>query len=81
MKPLSVFGKTSIPSNPVEDLNIDLGKLIVYALPFRSSVDLFTLQACAGIGASTPILLASFEINGKSLQRFVFVFTQNIGVR
>ncbi|MCV5341495.1 hypothetical protein OFC87_31710, partial [Escherichia coli] len=43
--PLSVLVKgTTIPSNPIEDLNIDLTKPIVYALPFRSNVDLLTLQ-------------------------------------
>ncbi|MEZ9724259.1 glycerol-3-phosphate 1-O-acyltransferase PlsB [Vibrio splendidus] len=71
--PLSVLVKgTSIPSNPVEDLNIDLGKPIVYALPFRSSVDLLTLQKHA-LELGLPDPFSKLEINGKSLQRFVFI--------
>ncbi|MCF7506760.1 MULTISPECIES: glycerol-3-phosphate 1-O-acyltransferase PlsB [Vibrio] len=71
--PLSILVKgTSIPSNPVEDLNIDLGKPIVYALPFRSSVDLLTLQKHA-LELGLPDPLSKLEISGKSLQRYVFI--------
>ncbi|KWU00047.1 MAG: glycerol-3-phosphate 1-O-acyltransferase PlsB [Vibrio toranzoniae] len=71
--PLSLLVKgTSIPSNPVEDLNIDLGKPIVYALPFRSSVDMLTLQKHA-LELGLPDPLSKLEINGKSLQRYVFI--------
>ncbi|KDN26587.1 glycerol-3-phosphate acyltransferase [Vibrio fortis] len=71
--PLSVLVKgTSIPSNPIEDLNIDLGKPIVYALPFRSSVDLLTLQKHA-LELGLPDPLSPLDINGKSLQRYVFI--------
>ncbi|NAZ47915.1 glycerol-3-phosphate 1-O-acyltransferase PlsB [Vibrio toranzoniae] len=71
--PLSLLVKgTSIPSNPVEDLNIDLGKPIVYALPFRSSVDMLTLQKHA-LELGIPDPLSKLEINGKSLQRYVFI--------
>ncbi|MEZ8804042.1 glycerol-3-phosphate 1-O-acyltransferase PlsB [Vibrio splendidus] len=71
--PLSVLVKgTSIPSKPVEDLNIDLSKPIVYALPFRSSVDILTLQKHA-LELGLPDPLSKLEINGKSLQRYVFI--------
>ncbi|MEZ8822004.1 glycerol-3-phosphate 1-O-acyltransferase PlsB [Vibrio sp. 10N.222.54.A1] len=71
--PLSVLVKgTSIPSNPVEDLNVDLSKPIVYALPFRSSVDILTLQKHA-LELGLPDPLTKLEINGKSLQRYVFI--------
>ncbi|OBT31258.1 glycerol-3-phosphate 1-O-acyltransferase PlsB [Vibrio splendidus] len=71
--PLSVLVKgTSIPSNPIEDLNIDLSKPIVYALPFRSSVDILTLQKHA-LELGLPDPLSKLEINGKSLQRYVFI--------
>lgn len=71
--PLSVLVKgTSIPSNPVEDLEIDLGKPIVYALPFRSSVDLLTLQKHA-LELGLPDPLSKLEISGKSLPRYVFI--------
>ncbi|EPM5663291.1 glycerol-3-phosphate 1-O-acyltransferase PlsB [Vibrio alginolyticus] len=71
--PLSVLVKgTTIPSNPIEDLNIDLTKPIVYALPFRSNVDLLTLQKQA-MSLGLPDPLSPLEINGKTLNRFVFI--------
>ncbi len=71
--PLSALVKgTAIPSNPVEDLNIDLTKPIVYALPFRSNVDLLTLQKQA-MSLGLPDPLTPLEINGKTLNRFVFI--------
>lgn len=43
--PLSVLVKgTAIPSDPIADHNIDVDKPIIYALPYRSSVDLLALQ-------------------------------------
>lgn len=63
--PLSVMVKgTTIPSNPIDDLNIDLAKPIVYALPFRSNVDLLTLQKQA-LSLGLPDPLSPLEINGK----------------
>ena len=71
--PLSVMVKgTTIPSNPIDDLNIDLAKPIVYALPFRSNVDLLTLQKQAKhLGLPDP--LSRLEIGGKMLNRYVFI--------
>ncbi|MDE1315267.1 glycerol-3-phosphate 1-O-acyltransferase PlsB [Vibrio aestuarianus] len=71
--PLSVLVKgTAIPSNPIEDHGIDVNKPIVYALPFRSSVDLLTLQTHAKqLGLPDP--LQPLELNGKSFQRYVFI--------
>ncbi len=71
--PLSVLVKsTAIPSQPVEDLNIDLDKPIIYALPFRSNVDLLTVRKQAlEIGLPDP--LSPLEINGKQLGRFVYI--------
>ncbi|NOH96509.1 glycerol-3-phosphate 1-O-acyltransferase PlsB [Vibrio sp. 99-70-13A1] len=71
--PLSVLVKgTSIPSNPIEELNIDVNKPIVYALPFRSSVDILTLQKHA-LELGLPDPLSPLELNGKTLQRYVFI--------
>ncbi|WP_061010960.1 glycerol-3-phosphate 1-O-acyltransferase PlsB [Vibrio sp. CUB2] len=71
--PLSVMVKgTTIPSNPIDDLNIDLTKPIVYALPFRSNVDLLTLQKQA-LSLGLPDPLSPLEINGKTLTRYVFI--------
>ncbi|MEO0888865.1 MAG: glycerol-3-phosphate 1-O-acyltransferase, partial [Pseudomonadota bacterium] len=71
--PLSVMVKgTTIPSNPIDDLSIDLAKPIVYALPFRSNVDLLTLQKQA-LSLGLPDPLSPLEINGKKLTRYVFI--------
>ncbi|MCG9680657.1 glycerol-3-phosphate 1-O-acyltransferase PlsB [Vibrio sp. Isolate24] len=70
--PLSVMVKgTAIPSNPIEDHSIDVNKPIIYALPYRSSVDLITLQMQV-IRLGLPDPLEPVEINGKSFQRYVF---------
>ncbi|KGY06832.1 glycerol-3-phosphate 1-O-acyltransferase PlsB [Vibrio sinaloensis] len=70
--PLSVLVKgTAIPANPIDDLNIDINKPIIYALPYRSNVDLITLQKKV-VELGLPDPFESVEINGKSFQRFVF---------
>ena len=70
--PLSVLVKgTAIPSNPIEDHKIDTDKPIVYALPFRSSVDLLTLQKHA-LELGLPDPLTPISINGQSFPRYVF---------
>lgn len=70
--PMSVLVKgTAIPSNPIEDHGIDITKPIVYALPFRSAVDLLTLQKHA-IDLGLPDPLQPLTINGKSFTRYVF---------
>ena len=69
--PMSVLVKgTAIPSNPIEDHGIDITKPIVYALPFRSAVDLLTLQKHA-IDLGLPDPLQPLTINGKSFTRYV----------
>ncbi|EKO3519144.1 glycerol-3-phosphate 1-O-acyltransferase PlsB [Vibrio fluvialis] len=71
--PLSVLVKgTAIPSNPIDDLDIDINKPIVYALPFRSNVDLLTLQTHA-LQAGLPDPLEPLTINGQILKRYVFI--------
>ena len=67
--PLSVMVKgTAIPSNPIEDHNIDAAKPIIYALPYRSSVDLVTLQTQV-VRLGLPDPFEPVEINGKSFKR------------
>ncbi|MBY7864821.1 glycerol-3-phosphate 1-O-acyltransferase PlsB [Vibrio fluvialis] len=71
--PLSVLVKgTAIPSNPIDDLDIDINKPIVYALPFRSNVDLLTLQTHA-LQSGLPDPLEPLTINGQTLKRYVFI--------
>ncbi|BEI24580.1 glycerol-3-phosphate 1-O-acyltransferase PlsB [Vibrio fluvialis] len=70
---MSVLVKgTAIPSNPIDDLDIDINKPIVYALPFRSNVDLLTLQTHA-LQAGLPDPLEPLTINGQTLKRYVFI--------
>ncbi|MFC3025184.1 glycerol-3-phosphate 1-O-acyltransferase PlsB [Vibrio zhugei] len=69
LKPL-VKG-SAIPANPVDDLAINLNKPIVYALPFRSNVDLLTLRHYA-LNAGLPDPLEPIVINGESFDRYVY---------
>ncbi|WP_428773636.1 glycerol-3-phosphate 1-O-acyltransferase PlsB [Vibrio sp.] len=70
--PLSLLVKgATIPSNPIDDLDIDLDKPIVYALPFRSGVDLLTLQRQV-VSLGLPDPLAPLEVHGKQFKRYVF---------
>ncbi|MDV7106041.1 glycerol-3-phosphate 1-O-acyltransferase PlsB [Vibrio sp. TH_r3] len=71
--PLSFLVKsTAIPTNPIADLQIDINKPIIYALPFRSNIDLLTLRKKAlEIGLPDP--LSPLEVNGKELGRYVFI--------
>lgn len=74
--PMSVLVKgTAIPSNPIEDLNIDISKPIVYALPFSSKVDLLALRRQAlSLGLADPF--EPIELNGEKRPRFVFIASQ-----
>ncbi|MCZ4373913.1 glycerol-3-phosphate 1-O-acyltransferase PlsB [Vibrio diazotrophicus] len=63
---------TVIPSNPIEDIGIDISKPIIYVLPFRSNIDLLTLQTHAK-DAGLPDPLSPLEIQGKTLKRYVFI--------
>ncbi|MCG9584745.1 glycerol-3-phosphate 1-O-acyltransferase PlsB [Vibrio tubiashii] len=70
--PMSVLVKgTTIPSNPIEDHSIDINKPIIYALPYRSAVDLLALQKQV-ITLGLPDPLEPVEINGKAFNRYVF---------
>ncbi|MEX0336065.1 glycerol-3-phosphate 1-O-acyltransferase PlsB [Vibrio tubiashii] len=70
--PMSVLVKgTTIPSNPIEDHSIDINKPIIYALPYRSAVDLLALQKQV-IALGLPDPLEPVEINGKAFNRYVF---------
>lgn len=71
-QPVSLLVKgTTIPSNPIEDHQIDVSKPIVYAMPFRSNVDLLALQQQV-IKLGLPDPLTPLEINGKQYPRYVF---------
>lgn len=76
--PLSflVKGKT-IPANPVEELQLDLAKPIVYAMPFNSDIDLISLQTqTKTLGLPDP--LSPLVINGKEYDRFVFLTSKGM---
>ncbi|MCY9873666.1 glycerol-3-phosphate 1-O-acyltransferase PlsB [Vibrio barjaei] len=71
--PMSVLVKgTAIPSNPIEDHNIDVTKPVVYALPFSSNVDLLALQEQA-LAVGLPDPLEPIVLNGEERSRFVFI--------
>ncbi|MFS1909773.1 glycerol-3-phosphate 1-O-acyltransferase PlsB [Vibrio sp. 10N.286.48.B7] len=71
--PMSVLVKgTAIPSNPIDDHNIDITKPVVYALPFNSNVDLLTLQKQA-VALGLPDPLEPIVLNGEERNRFVFI--------
>ena len=71
--PMSVLVKgTAIPSNPIEDHNIDATKPVVYALPFSSNVDLLALQEQA-LAVGLPDPLEPIVLNGEERSRFVFI--------
>lgn len=73
---LVVKGKT-IPADPVEELQIDLEKPIVYAMPFNSDIDLISLQTqTKALGLPDP--LSPLEINGKEYDRFVFLTSKGM---
>ncbi|MDP5255737.1 MULTISPECIES: glycerol-3-phosphate 1-O-acyltransferase PlsB [unclassified Vibrio] len=73
--PLSLWVKsTTIPSNPIEDLSIDINKPIIYALPFCSNVDVLTLQKRAK-DLNLPDPLSSVTIAGQAFDRTVFIAT------
>ncbi|MGF1911615.1 glycerol-3-phosphate 1-O-acyltransferase PlsB [Vibrio kasasachensis] len=77
--PLSVLVKgTAIPSNPIEDHSIDINKPIIYALPYRSAVDLLSVQKqVMSLGLPDP--LQPLEINGQNFSRYVFTsFRQTV---
>jgi len=79
--PLSVLVKgTAIPANPIDDLSIDINKPIFYALPYRSNVDLVTLQKQV-VGLGLPDPFEPVEINGKSFKRFVFTTSRETVMR
>lgn len=78
--PLSVMvkGKT-IPANPVEELQLDLSKPIVYVLPFDSDIDLISLQTQAKtLGLPDP--LTPLAINGQEYDRFVFITAKGTSI-
>lgn len=70
--PVSLLVKgTTIPSNPIDDHQIDVTKPIVYAMPFRSNVDLLALQQQV-VRLGLPDPLSPLEIDGKQYPRCVF---------
>ncbi|KOO02277.1 glycerol-3-phosphate 1-O-acyltransferase PlsB [Vibrio nereis] len=79
--PLSMLVKgTAIPANPIDDLSIDINKPIIYALPYRSNVDLVTLQKQV-VELGLPDPFEPVEINGKSFKRFVFTTSRETVMR
>ncbi|MDH3000914.1 glycerol-3-phosphate 1-O-acyltransferase [Chelonobacter oris] len=70
---LSLLVKSNpIPSDPVNELELDRQKCFLYLLPYTSQTDLLILRRhCLQLGLPDP--LARNKINGDSLPRFVFL--------
>lgn len=71
--PLSLLVKSrSIPTDPINELNLNLEQPIVYVLPYTSQTDLLILQKnCLALGLPDP--LKENQISGQSLPRYVFL--------
>lgn len=73
--PLNVMVKGNpVPTAPISDLNIDIEKPIVYALPFESNVDLLSLRKQA-LKFGLPDPLDPLKIGEQSFRRYVFIST------
>ncbi|MDH2924412.1 glycerol-3-phosphate acyltransferase [Nicoletella semolina] len=70
---LSPLVKTrAIPTNPIEELELNLSQPIVYVLPYTSQTDLLILQKnCRALDLPDP--LEKNAINGVVLPRYVFL--------
>ncbi|MFA9500453.1 glycerol-3-phosphate 1-O-acyltransferase PlsB [Mannheimia sp. E30BD] len=71
--PLSLLVKSrAIPTDPVNELDLNLDQPIVYVLPYTSQTDLLILQKnCLALNLPNP--LQDNVIDGHSLPRFVFL--------
>ncbi|GAD90982.1 MULTISPECIES: glycerol-3-phosphate 1-O-acyltransferase PlsB [Vibrio] len=70
--PLKVLVKGSVvPPSPINNLNIDIEKPIVYVLPYESNVDLLAIRRRA-IQLGLPDPLQPLELSGQSFRRYVF---------
>lgn len=71
--PLSLLVKShSIPTEPVQELGLNLNQPFVYVLPYTSQTDLLVLQKnCLALNLPDP--LQYNEVNGQLLPRYVFL--------
>ncbi|AAU37352.1 PlsB protein [[Mannheimia] succiniciproducens MBEL55E] len=71
--PLSFLVKNNpIPSNPIEELKLNVSQPIVYVLPYTSQTDFVIFRKnCLSVGLPDPI--ETNDIHGKQLPRYVFL--------
>ncbi|KAE9540558.1 glycerol-3-phosphate 1-O-acyltransferase PlsB [Ursidibacter maritimus] len=71
--PLSLLVKSrSIPTNPIEELELNPEQPFIYVLPYTSQTDLLILQKdCLALNLPDP--LQPNEIEGQILPRYVFL--------
>lgn len=71
--PLSLLVKSrSIPTNPIQELNLNPDQPMVYVLPYTSQTDLIILQKnCLALNLPDP--LEPNIISGNTLARYVFL--------
>lgn len=71
--PLSLLVKSrSIPTDPINELALNIAQPIVYVLPYTSQTDLLILQKnCLALNLPDPLM--PNEIAGQQLPRFIFL--------
>lgn len=71
--PLSLLVKSrAIPTDPINELALNVDQPIIYVLPYTSQTDLLILQKnCVSLNLPDPLKMN--EINGQSLPRYVFL--------
>lgn len=71
--PLSLLVKSrSIPTNPIDELSLNITQPIVYILPYTSQTDLLILQKnCLALNLPDPLQMN--EISGQKLPRYIFL--------
>lgn len=71
--PVKLFvDSKSIPTDPIEELNIDRSKPILYVLPYNSKIDLVVIQSlCKKFQLPDP--LANIVINNSTLPAYLFI--------
>lgn len=62
----------AIPENPIEELELDLGRPIMYVLPYTSQTDLLLLQRNA-LALGLPDPLRPLNIGNKEMKAYVFI--------
>ena len=61
-----------IPTDPIEELNLDSSKPILYVLPYNSQIDLMVVRSLC-LKYHLPDPLTGIEINGKIVPSYIYI--------